>query len=96
MAEHGNNGAFRLDCNGSPLHVIVSDDKGWDHVSVTANGRCPTWEEMCYVKGLFFRPDECVMQLHPPDVIYENQNPHCLHLWRPHDETIPMPRRLMV
>ena len=82
-----NAGAFTvLSCNGrSQLAVIVSDGGGWDHVSVHVFGekRCPTWEEMCAVKDLFFRDDEVVMQLHPAKSEYVNQHPFTLHLWRP-------------
>jgi hypothetical protein len=68
------------------LQVIASDGKGWDHVSVVAISqyqRCPSWEEMCLVKRMFFRDDELVLQFHPPKHRYVNCHPHCLHLWRP-------------
>jgi hypothetical protein len=68
------------------LGVIVSDGGGWDHVSVSLHrftGHCPSWEIMCFVKELFFRDDETVMQLHPPRATWINNYPTCLHLWRP-------------
>ena len=65
------------------LCVISSDGGGWDHVSVHVGGRCPTWDEMCFVKELFFRDDEVVMQLHPVKKDYVNCHPYALHLWRP-------------
>ena len=67
------------------IQVMVCDglETGWDHVSVSLSKRCPTWDEMCWVKNLFFRPDEAVIQIHPPADQYVNDHPHCLHLWRP-------------
>ena len=38
----------------------------WEHVSVSLPDRCPTWEEMCFIKDLFWNSDECVVQYHPP------------------------------
>jgi hypothetical protein len=37
-----------------------------------------------------------VMQLHPARVDYINFHPHCLHLWRPVDATIPLPPSCLV
>jgi hypothetical protein len=63
----------------------------WEHVSVSLASRCPTWEEMCFVKDLFWDPEQCVMQLHPPRSQWINNHPHCLHLWRPLNAEIPLP-----
>lgn len=70
------------------LNVIVGDGGGWDHVSVSVHGqkRCPTWEEMCQIKELFFRDDEWVMQLHPPKSENISYHPFTLHMWRPQTE----------
>jgi len=66
-------------------------DNAWEHVSVTRrDGRTPSWEEMCRVKKLFWRDDECVVQYHPKKTAYVNIHKGCLHLWsRP--EGFPMP-----
>lgn len=101
---YGNNGAFhvpvqsrRLDGHGSiPALVIVSDQAGWDHVSVSLPHRTPTWEEMCQIKDLFFRDDETVIQFHVPKSIHVNCHPYCLHLWRCHDQTVILPPVWMV
>lgn len=100
----GNNGAFIIPNPHGPkgvpsrLTVLVSDGMGWDHVSVHArdgrgdgNPRIPTWVEMCYVKDLFFDPEECVVQYHPRRSVYRNAHEHVLHLWRPQDATLPEP-----
>jgi hypothetical protein len=41
---------------GPVFKIIVGDDGGWDHVSVSLGKRTPTWDEMCWVKNLFFDP----------------------------------------
>lgn len=85
------NGVFMVRRKGIVLRMIASDGDGWEHVSVSTTTRCPTWEEMCFVKGLFFTPDEAVIQYHPPEEEYVNNHPYCLHLWRPTDQAVPLP-----
>jgi hypothetical protein len=79
-----------------PLRFICSWGEGWEHVSISLPKRCPTWDEMNYVKGVFWRDDEVVMQLHPAKANYVNNHPFCLHLWRPLNATIPTPPSIMV
>lgn len=81
---------------GSLLNIIASVGMGWDHVSVSTPERCPTWEEMSFVKDLFFKPDETAMQLHVPADDHINHHPFCLHLWRPHVVEIPRPPSILV
>ncbi len=50
---YGNNGAFEIPLGGRKVYVIASDGAGWEHVSVSLKGRCPTWNEMCWIKELF-------------------------------------------
>lgn len=85
----GNNGAFVV----GKFFVIASDGGGWEHVSVTIPhfSRCPSWGEMCQVKGIFWDEEDAVMQLHPPKSDYRNHHPYCLHLWRPYCAKIPLP-----
>ena len=76
------------------LTVIASgadEDILWEHVSVSLPARCPTWAEMDYVKKIFWRDDEAVMQLHVPAALKVNTHENCLHLWRPIRATIPLP-----
>lgn len=81
---------------GIKLQVIFTTADGWDHVSVSLDHRCPTWDEMHFVKTLFFEDDEAVMQIHPPAKDYVNLHPYCLHLWRPQGIEIPLPDPLQV
>lgn len=81
---------------GRDLQIIASSGDPelgieWEHVSVSLSNRPPNWEEMCFVKGLFWDDEETVMQLHPPRSKWINNHPHCLHLWKPKNQEIPLP-----
>ena len=76
--------------------VAWSDGGGWDHVSVSWTNRCPTWEEMCKVKKLFFYPEEACVEFHPAESEYVNMHPYCLHIWRAQDQIMPTPPSWMV
>ncbi len=95
---NGNNGAFRIPMlsGKESVNVIASDGEGWEHVSVSTPNRCPTWEEMCRVKALFWDDEDCVIQYHPPKTEYVNNHPYCLHMWRPTRAAVPMPPKWMV
>ena len=93
-SKRGNlSGAFSVPFRGTMLRVIASNGDGWrasslggkpwEHVSVSIATRCPTWEEMAFVKRLFWRDDETVIQFHPPKHCYVDVHPNCLHLWKP-------------
>lgn len=89
-------GMFIITVDGAKLKIIASAVDGWDHVSVSTPTRCPTWEEMEFVKRRFFKPHETAMQLHVPLSEHINNHPYCLHLWRPHHADIPRPPSIMV
>jgi hypothetical protein len=96
-ASIGNNGAFEVKLrHGQIAYVIASDGAGWEHVSVSRRDRCPTWDEMCQVKAMFWCEEDCVVQYHPPKSQYVNNHPFCLHLWRPIDHQLPAPDSLLV
>jgi hypothetical protein len=66
-------GAFYVQ-RGRTMFVMIASCGGegilWEHVSLRAldykGERCPTWDEMCWAKGLFWGEEECVVQYHPP------------------------------
>ena len=90
---------FKVYIGGRSFRVIATSGCGWEHVSVSPFHlkRCPTWEEMCAVKNLFFEPEERVVQYHPPESEYVNMHPYCLHLWRPTGGVeFPHPPAIMV
>lgn len=92
----GNNGVFNYQYCGYSLRIVASDGMGWEHVSVSLPTRCPTWEEMCRVKNMFWDDTDCVVQYHPPKSDYVNNHPYCLHLWRPIGIELPKPPSFMV
>ena len=77
--------------------VVASWGGGWEHVSIRPyNGKMPTWDDMCIVKDIFWREDDCVVQYHPPKSEYVNNVPNCLHLCKPIGQDLPMPPSFMV
>lgn len=99
---YGNNGAFKVPYKHGQIHyvffVIASDGMGWEHVSVSFKNvdRSPTWDEMCFIKNIFWDDTDTVLQYHPPKSKYINNHPHCLHLWRPIDKDVPVPETYLV
>ena len=94
------NGAFKVYVGGKSFFCIASDGGGWEHVSVSPCNQkrklCPTWEEMCAIKDMFFEAEETVVQYHPPKSDYVNMHPYCLHMWRPLEQEIPRPPAIFV
>lgn len=93
-SSYGFNGAFFIPSQRTfvTFKVVCSDGMGWEHVSVSLPDRCPTWDEMCWIKSLFWDDEEAVMQLHPPKSQWVNNHRYCLHLWRPTQQAIPLPK----
>lgn len=81
---------------GNDFKIVFSNGGGWEHVSVSAKHRCPTWEEMEFAKRQFWEDTDTVMQLHVPPAEHKNCHPYCLHLWRPVGIEIPRPPSIMV
>ena len=84
---YGNNGVFIIPLtNIKQIRCIASDGEGWEHVSVSVSIketiRIPKWEEMSFIKRLFWDDEDCVIQFHPPQSEYVNCHPDVLHLWR--------------
>jgi hypothetical protein len=90
-------GSFRvLGPREVDLVLQVSVEGGWDHVSVSAPGRCPTWEEMEFARKLCFTDQEWALQYGVPDRAHINCHPYVLHWWRPQCEPLPRPPAWMV
>ncbi len=87
----GNNGCFIVPHESYELNVIASDGGGWEHVSVSMPTRTPNWNQMWFIKDLFFEDTDTVIQYHPAKDQYVNEHDHCLHLWKPTGEVIPIP-----
>ena len=104
-ASYGANGFFVIPhpkIANYEINCMISDGMGWDHVSVTLSSplrkveRCPTWEEMCFVKSVFWNPDDVVVQYHPAESDYVSCHHYCLHLWKVQDVNFPVPDPIMV
>ena len=95
---YGMNGAFYIPHNNEEnvLQVLISNEMGWDHASVSLLTRTPTWDEMCYIKRIFFKPEETVIQFHPAKGEYINFHPHCLHLWKKQGQEYELPPSIMI
>ena len=83
-----------------PLKVMSSEfgsnQTDWEHVSVSLPNRCPTWDEMCFIKDLFWEDDQTVVQFHPPKSEYVNNHKYCLHLWRNTKNETETPSSILV
>jgi len=102
---YGFNGMFRIPHEGSIIRCIASDgidspgpEWKWQHVSVSIeyDKQPPRWKIMCYIKELFWEPEDWVVQFHPAKSEYVNFHQACLHLWRPLVEKLPTPLAIMV
>lgn len=74
--------------NGEEYYEVVSSIIwSWQHVSVqiinnkTGEKRLPTYGEMEYIRNLFFRLDEMVIEFFPRREDYVNDSDTTLHLW---------------
>lgn len=104
----GNNGVFVIPhprIKNYFFLCIISDGHDstmWEHVSIVVKShdikvkRCPTWEEMCFVKDCFWHEEETVVQYHPPKSESVDNHQYCLHLFRHIDTEIMRPPSNMV
>lgn len=90
----GGNGWVTI--RGKMFGVVYSNGGGWDHVSVSLPNRCPTWDEMCTIKDIFFNENECCIEYHPKKQDYVNIHRYCLHIWKPQDIELPTPPKIFV
>lgn len=91
-------GAFKVMVKQRSFLVLASIDNSgedgmWEHISVTPKNqkRCPTWDEMCAIKKMFFEPEEECVEFHPKESEYVNHSEYCLHIWRPASGKINSP-----
>lgn len=89
-------GAFQIPFIRGSLRVIASTGEGWDHVSVSLERRCPSWDEMKKIKEMFFLDEEEAFQIFPAKKDYVNVHPFCLHWWRPQNHKILLPPEWMI
>jgi hypothetical protein len=85
-----------LVCGGSaqqfkrgPLTVLLAQEEGRWHLSISTPTRYPTWDEIADARYDLL-PDALRMaMLLPPRAEYVNAHPYCFHLWETQDEGIP-------
>jgi hypothetical protein len=75
---------------------VFSYGGGWEHLSVSFACACPTWEQMCTAKSIFWGEEECCVQYHPAKSDYVNLHPYCLHIWKPIGIELPKPPKSFV
>jgi hypothetical protein len=92
------NGHFIVPLEGELWHVILSDQLGWKHLSVSNAQKkiLPNWTVMCRLKEAFFGDEDWVVQYHPAKIDNIDDYPFCLHLWQPLNEPLPKPLLAMV
>lgn len=95
-------GAFNIPgpC-GRELHVMcgsstLEESKGWEHVSVSLKTRTPNWQEMTFIKRLFWPDDAWVVEFHPPAAKNINLHPFTLHMWCWTRGVFPLPPEILV
>lgn len=82
--------------SGKNLNFIFSYQMGWEHLSVSMPSRTPSWNQMCRMKDIFWNKDEVCVQYHPKEEDYVNMHKHCLHIWKPTNEILPIPPHILV
>lgn len=95
-----NYGFFVVNMRGFELRIVASDGDeslgNWEHVSVSLADRCPTWEQMTFVKSLFWRDDETVIQFHPKKSAHVNNHAYCLHMWKKRGVDHELPPEILI
>lgn len=97
---HGTSSFIFIFDDGTSMEGGV-DGTAWEHLSFRAvdgqgKNRTPSWEECCWAKQLFWEPEECVVQFHPPRSEYVNNHKNVLHLWKKLGEDFPRPAPILV
>lgn len=73
-----------LDDSIARISAMRFDEDLWEHIMVDCEllQRCATYQEMSFVKDLFWPGNELAFQVHPAKSEYVNYKPYALHLWR--------------
>ena len=78
------------------LKYVFSWGMNWEHLSVSMPRKCPSWEQMCRMKDIFWDEDEVCVEYHPRRKDYVNMHSYCLHIWKPIGVEIPTPPKILV
>ena len=78
-------GAYRIQTKGRAYLVIASIDNGLrEHISISHKNLkiWPTWQELVFIKDIFFKDEEECYQVFPKKSEYVNIRSNCFHIWR--------------
>lgn len=92
----GISGKYYDKYSGKFLNFIFSYQMGWEHLSVSMPNKTPSWDQMCMMKNIFWNEDEACAEYHPKKEDYVNNHKHCLHIWKPTNEVLPLPPSILV
>lgn len=95
-ANDGMGGYYYDSVSNKRLNFIFSYQMGWEHLSVSMPNKTPSWEQMCKMKDIFWNKNEACVQYHPKEEDYVNMHSHCLHIWKPVNDTLPTPPHILV
>lgn len=78
-------GLIKLPDSGTASVVWGRNEGGYEHVSVSPRKKynIPTWNDMAFLKDIFFYDEEEAYQIMPKKSEYVNISENCLHLWKP-------------
>ncbi len=87
--------------NNKEAFVVASENfMGWNHVSAhvtestgEALKRTPSNEEMQFLRNLFFRENDVVLEFHPAKKDYVNNHSYVLHMWESTDDKFVYPKQ---
>lgn len=65
------------------------DGKWWDHVSISAANRMPTFEELKDIKNILIGRDKKAIQIFPNEKEYINLHPYFLHIFHSDEDGLP-------
>lgn len=60
---------------------VFTWNNDWEHLSISLTDKitkCPSWDEMCMFKDIFFKEDEACVEYHPKKADYVNLHPRVL------------------
>ena len=89
-------GTYTDPVNRKQYFFVFSWSGGWEHLSVSQPSKTPDWDTMCKLKEIFWKDSEACVQYHPRRKDYVNFHKHCLHIWRPIKQKLPIPPSIFV
>jgi hypothetical protein len=88
-----NGGAFSILLGRTVFHVIASIIAGWEHVTAYLPHRAITESEENQLADIFWEPNDVIVKFPRMHSTRNHHMIHMVHLWRPVDQTIPVPPR---